>query len=575
MSVVRFFSSILGSLFARSNVFDSNNYLSGAPVRRYYYGSSSGFYSGAGYPGLLYNQQSIEQYLAVMDMLSEVFMFSITGLVVRHIADAVIESMRENLSITVNLSDDESKNNKYVDELYSYMDKIDYKNLLSRILPEYIYYGNYAFALDDDFNLVNLYDPYCVISVLGKNQKEIGYILNSKNGMGFAYKEDSLIFRIGNLDVVLYSQHYEDQVYESLFEEGTPRVKNFSSFYRMNKVLNKQSFNYTRDYIFSASLPLFYYSRMKLREYVIKDLIVMLITIRDLLFPTVLTLSHDYAGTNAGFQVVNLVDQLESILNSYVDVGGIIGVKADLTRILSTLTYSIRILPDYKGFISQLNSLDTSKITEKIDKYKPDLETLADTILAEVGIPAESFRGGMTYWESMKQSERFASRVHAIINTIENSFRWLLETYLKRKHGIGDKINNFVTVKIFDTSMAQVTRSSNALENISSYVSGVFDFINSAIENLDNENINKEEAVSFIKTHLSYVVSNVDNLINWDKVLKSGEEDEEYDEDEEDDEDVFYYQAASEEEGEGGESEEASEEGEAETSEEGGEESEE
>jgi len=565
MSVTRFFSSILGSLFARSNIFDSNNYLSGAPVRRYYYGSGgSGFYSGAGYPGLLYNQQSIEQYLAVMDMLSEVFMFSITGLVVRHIADAVIESMRENLSITVNLSDDERKNNKYAEELYSYMDEIDYKNLLSRILPEYIYYGNYAFALDDDFNLINLYDPYCVISVLGKNQKEIGYILNSKNGMGFSYKEDSLIFRIGNLDVVLYSQHYENQVYESLIEDGTPRVRNFSSFYRMNNVLKKQSASYTRDYIFSASLPLFYYSRMKLREYVIKDLIVMLITIRDLLFPTVLTLSHDYAGTNAGFQVVNLVDQLENILNSYVDVGGIIGVKADLSRILSMLTYSIRILPDYKGFISQLNSLDTSKITEKIDKYKPDLDTLAETILAEVGIPAESFRGGMTYWESMKQSERFASRVNAIINTIENSFRWLLESYMKRKYNISDKMNNFVTVKIFDTSMAQVTRSSNALENVSSYVSGVFDFINNAIENLDNENINKEEAISFVKTHLSYVVSNVDNLINWNKVLKSGEEDEEYDEDE--DEDAFYYQAATEEESEGGEEEETNE-GETETEE--------
>ncbi|MEM5878819.1 MAG: hypothetical protein QXF12_08155, partial [Candidatus Aenigmatarchaeota archaeon] len=420
MSALRFFSSFLAGLFYQSNIYDNRSMLNAGMPQRIYNSSIGGYSATTGYPGLLYNQQTVEQYLAIMDMLAELFMFSVTGLAVRYISEAVLESMKPNISVYVE-HEEEKLSNKYIDKCYKYLDRIGYKDIIYRILPEFIYYGNYSFALDEDYNLLNLYDPYCAISLLGKNQEEVGYILNTPAGMAFAKKSDSNIFRIGNLDMMLYSRTYDIKLTEEEMLEvsNSRRARNFSKFYN-NSSLFKQNSGYIREYVFAASLPLFYYSRVKLREYIIKDLIIMLITIRDLLFPTVLTLSHDYAGTNAGFQVVNLVDQLENILNSYVDIGGIIGVKSDLSRILNTLTYSIRVLPDYKGAISGLNGLDTSKFLEKVDRYKGDLSELLENILSDIGIPIEAFTSKSTYWESLRQSERFSSKVNSVVGTIEN-----------------------------------------------------------------------------------------------------------------------------------------------------------
>ncbi|MEM5877276.1 MAG: hypothetical protein QXF12_00190 [Candidatus Aenigmatarchaeota archaeon] len=537
MSALRFFSSFISGLFYQSNIYDNRSMLNyGMPQRSY--SLSTGYDGSSGYPGLLYNQQTVEQYLAIMDMLAELFMFSVTGLAVRYISEAVLESMKPSVSVYVT-AEDEKLSNKYIDKCYKYLDKIGYKDIIYRILPEFVYYGNYSFALDEDFNLLNLYDPYCAISLLGKNQEEIGYILNTPNGMAFARKSDSNIFRIGNLDMMLYSRNYDIKLSEEEMLEisNSRRARNFSKFYNQSSLL-KQNSGYIREYVFSASLPLFYYSRVKLREYIIKDLIIMLITIRDLLFPTVLTLSHDYAGTNAGFQVVNLVDQLENILNSYVDIGGIIGVKSDLTRILNTLTYSIRVLPDYKGAISSLNGLDTSRFLEKVDRYKGDLTELLENILSDIGIPIEAFTSKSTYWESLRQSERFSSKVNSVVSTIENSFKNLLEKYLKSKYPDLKQKNNFVSIKLFDDPMGRISKSSNALETVSSYLSGSLDLIESMVEKVNNEYYNKEELINFIKTNLSYVISNIETIVNWEKVKEGEGEEEDYLDDE--DEDSFY-----------------------------------
>jgi hypothetical protein len=543
MSTVRFFSSILGQVYAQSNIMDWSRgvmNVNAPPIRANAWG---GFYSGTGggtgYPGLLYNQQTVEQYLAVLDMLSEVFMFSITGLAVRFISEAIIESMREIPSIFINVEDTELAE-KIKNEVEIYLNKIDVINLIKRILNEFIYYGSYAFALDEEFNLHHLYDPHCVISIVTTNHQEVGYLVNTPSGMAIAPAldreefdvMDARIFKIGMPDIILYSRLFTNgeklEEYISYLEEGSYRVKSFSKFYRSNEkdlIVRKDSF--IRKYVFAASLPLFYYSRVKLREYIIKDLVIALITLRDLLFPFVLTMTFD--NPSLYFETQNYADQLETILNSYVDVAGIIGVKADLTRILYSLTYSVRVLPDYKGSISSLQPLNTDLFTQKVDRYKSDMKEILEDILNEVGIPIDAFTAKTTYWEALRQSERFTSKAKTVASSINKAFSTLCEVYVKKfVKDIPEDLHNFVSIDFFDTTMSSITRSSLAATEISNYMDTVMQLVDNTVSAItERQYFNITESINFVKSYLRYVIPHIETVIDWTKVEELAQQNQE------------------------------------------------
>lgn len=175
MSVFKFFSGFLGYLF-RGNIYGYGSgagpyYSMSAPVRSNRFLSQS-----TSYPSLLYNQQTIEQYLAILDMLTEVYMFSISGVATRYISDVILESMREEMSINV-ASNSESFNKKASEYIKGYFRDLQIEDIIKRILPDIVYYGSFSFYLTDKNELRNLYDPHCVITVRSDNYKPVGILL--------------------------------------------------------------------------------------------------------------------------------------------------------------------------------------------------------------------------------------------------------------------------------------------------------------------------------------------------------------------------------------------------------------
>ncbi len=541
MSVTRFFSSLIGGVFAAGNVVDAgyNPYLqgwsNGPPVR-----GQKG--AGTNYPTLLYNQQTVEQYLAVLDMLSEMYMFSIAGISTKFISEAVLTSMTKDISVTVNLKRNKKDLEKVIaSEVQKYLNKIDIKNLIRYVINDVVYYGSYSFWVDaKTLDLEYLYDPYAVITVLGKNQNPIGYLLNTHSGMVFVRKEDANIFRIGSDEIVLYSRIYSlnEEDIKGYLENSSERARKFINHYANSALKNIDTNSFIRDYAFSAALPLFYYSRMRLREYVLKEIVIALVTLRDLLFPTVYTMLYDYPAVN--YTVQNLADQIEDILNSYVDVAGLIGVKGDLTRVLNMITYSVRVLPDFKGFLSNLNAIDTSKMTEKIDKYKSDLNELLEQILNEIAIPSEAFTGRSTYWESLRQSDRFSTKIANICASIENSISNFLESIMPKiiKQNM-IKESGYLKVKLFDLTIADIAKMQNSIETIQNYVTTAFDTLSDTIDRIKSmEHTKPEVTTEFAKNVLYYVFPDVDKMIDFKNLIKTAKE--ELTGDVEEDEDFDY-----------------------------------
>jgi len=481
------------------------------------------------YPGLIFNQQTIEQYYAILDMLSEMYMISIAGLATRFISDAIMESARKELSIYI-----ETEDQDLIDEaskiIYKWLDKVDVYKIIKMIINDIVYYGSYTFSVDEDYNLHNLYDPYSVVSVVGKNMNEIGYLLNTTKGVVFTPKDDANILRFGIPDLMLYSHMFhmdKEQYMEYIEKYKSPRVKHFSKVYdsRNKMYMTEEEKLFIRPYIFIATTPLFYFTRTKLREYVIKDIILALTTLRDLLYPIVFMMQYDYPAIN--YTVQSLADQIEEILNTYADIGGFVGVRADLIRIMNMVTYSIRVLPDFKGYISNLTPLDTSKITEKLDKYRGEMKDLLEDISNDIGWPVDAFNSRITYWESMRQSERFNNRIAYIVQSIEKALSIFLSQMVCKKLGM-KVIDTFVQIQLFDLTISKLMRMSTAQETISSYITGTFDLIDSILSTItEKEGINREKMADLMRSYLSYIVPNPEEIIDWDKVLESANQQEE------------------------------------------------
>ena len=515
MSILKFFSGFFGYLF-RGNIYSygpqGGSYGLGAPMRSARFASPS-----TSYPSLLYNQQTIEQYLAILDMLTEVYMFSISGVATRYIADVILESIRDDLSVTIN-SKSENFNKKVSEYIIGYFNEVNMRDIIKRVLPDIVYYGSFSFYINDRQELVSLYDPHCIITIRSNNYRPVGYLINGVNGMRIMPIEHARMFTIGHDDLYLYSSfaQIQDEYLDELLEYLNKPQSRLGAFSKIrDKLLKEEKEDLFRKYVFTAPTPLFYYTRMQLREYIVKQVVLALTTLRDLLFPLVYTLQYEYPAVS--FTVENLADRIEDILNEYVDISGFMGVKGNLAQILNMITYSIRVLPDFRGSIANLQPIDTDTISRKLDKYKGDLEELLQRIIDDIGVP---FNEKSTYWETAKQNERAATKINSITTAIDASLTNLARWLIKQKYPNAKDYQIYIS--LFDLSYGKLVRMQNAVSNINEYLSSSLDTIRNTIDAITSEDLamylNNQNIGEFLKSNLRHIFYNVNEMIDWETV---------------------------------------------------------
>lgn len=505
MSIFRAFASSFFIPPYSSVGYGPNNYF-GLPSRAAAYPATS-------YPAFLYNLPTAEQYLAILDVLSEMQNFSITGLTTRMITDGLLSSMRDDLHIIA----PDSKHTDYIKKAIS-DNQIPY--ILRGVLDDYIYYGSYTFVIGEEYELLPVYDPVSTVLIMGPRHDVKGYIVNTSEGMTILKEDEKPILYFGTPNLLLYTNAFylnEDDLRYMI--EESPRVRSIQKMF--SSVKDGEFDPFVRHIVYRASAPLFYYSRVKLREYIIKQIVLSLITLKDLLYPVVYLLKHEVSGGSS--MVQDLADQIENILNTYVDAAAITGVRASLQQVLASVTYNIRVLPDFMGSIADLASLDTTKITEKLEKYKTDLKDMLEEILGEVGVPADVVIGRSTWWESMKSSERFmnlvASKAKGIDMGLTNYAYYILSQKFK---GVSP---DQVRVSIFDLPSSKVSSLLTSNESIKGAIEGMFDTISAAIDKIKNtEHINKEVAMETIQSMLRLTIPNSNTIVDWEGILKEDSE---------------------------------------------------
>lgn len=176
-----------------------------------------------------------------------------------------------------------------------------------------------------------------------------------------------------------------------------------------------------RDSQFLASKPLYYGMISKVKEYLLKDKLISLLSIKDLIQPLVFLIGVE--KTTSSQKATELAQNTERLINNYVDTSSFLTGTFSVNELVNALISNVKVLPDFNSALQGMNTLDLSKLSDKVEGMRAEQDATKEDILNTTGVPLDLFLGRASKWEALKTSERLNSKVNTYINIIKTSFQ--------------------------------------------------------------------------------------------------------------------------------------------------------
>lgn len=268
----------------------------------------------------------------------------------------------------------------------------------------------------------------------------------------------------------------------------------------------------------SASVPLFYHHLPKVRELYLKDLVVSILGIKDVIQPDILAMNFE-GGMDID-QAQNMCTDLEDLLNKNSDYSVFNSSTLDYNDLVKLLVDTVRVLPDIEGKLQSLNPVRTTSLQEKIQQVRMEAKELERDVVSSLGVPMDLFEGNSSKWEVIKRSERLQSRVTYYINTLKASIRRLAESVFFHLNGRELKSTDF-RVTLFNESDMDIAAKTNRLQAINELNQTMIQVIVGAERELqESQLVNKSAYYKLLKSNLKEIYPEVgDLLVDIDELL--------------------------------------------------------
>lgn len=404
MSIVREFVNLFSTrAVIKSNILSTNF----TPIGS---GGSSGFRSSGMSPqksnfSAFQPSRFVNDYVTRIDELMGYEQTEIVNTAVGVYKDFVSNYFTESDEIVTFMTDD-PEDKKIEAQINAIFKQIGYKDETKDHLEEIINYGSYSFKVD--WNKVDrkwvryeLQNPYSVITVNRDNAILFHLVLTRDRKL--VQVAPNAIVRIGRP-----LMHLINDLGDNVFDV---EKKDQDSIVKEDTIVNR--------YDMASGFPLFYNIMGKLKEYILKDQMITLLSIKDLIQPLLLLIRVDNKTdpTEANRLAVNT----EELINKYSDLSAIFGANFSINDLLDSILNNIRVLPDYQSVIGDMNSVDLSKVTQKIQDIMSSQDNSKESLFNSIGIPRALFGGDTTKWEAIKGSQRLNSRVASLIGSINGA----------------------------------------------------------------------------------------------------------------------------------------------------------
>lgn len=507
------------------------------PLRSNVYGSGGrGGYSPIGQTGSrLFNSDRKSPLLgnsAASNLLSGYYeriaelkgyqLLDISRLVVNFFADYVINFLSENSKqIVTILNEDGSNNDTVTDRINDILTKdIKIFDYIKDHIHDYIFFGEYFSMLSnyrDDtghlrFRVDELFDPVSVVTKRKRDKDgkiEEVYIARGDDGNVYEIPKNEA-FYIGNINLRLINDLEEGWKEKSKYKK--PEMKSKCEKNR-DKVIRKESFY--------SGEPIFYSLILKVKELVIKELLVSLISLRDLSSVQIFLLQFDKSvpleSANdlcaRATKLANNTNELASFLTSQFDV---------ISFIENVLTQPAKFVPDYNAALGNKNAmLPLDKLSDKLLDILQSLDQCRSNVLSPLGLPStlmDSTSGSK--WAVLQQSERANSRVSSFMNGIKDSVINLVCTIYRTLYNNEELDPSRIKLHISEKTSVEYNNQINQSESITGLINGITGLLQTALQTLDAATplLDSRAFLSYIQNLLKDIDPDTESLITEETI---------------------------------------------------------
>ena len=376
------------------------------------------------------------------------------------------------------------------------------------------------------FRVEELYDPVSVVIKKKKNRDGIieeTYLAKGDDGTTYEIPtKEAFCIGLSNLRLI-------NDLEEGWKDKNKPKVRSpFSEKPKdklsdsgwggenREKVLKKESY--------LTGEPLFYSNILKVKELVVKELLVSLLSLRDLSSPSLYGLAID---KSVPLETANdLCAKVQKMSTSYNELASFLTAQFDATSFIeNALSQNVRFFPDYNATIGNKNQLlPLDKLSDKLIEIMQTVDQCRAGVLSPLGIPATIFDSASgSKWAILQQSERANSRVAYIMAGITSSVVDLICKLNKIIYSSEEELDPAnVKVHLFEKSTVEYNNQLNQSESVSSLVQGISNIFQISLQTLDQLGplVDIEGYLSYIKGLLKQIDPNTDSLINDETIAQ-------------------------------------------------------
>jgi len=385
-------------------------------------------------------------------------------------------------------------------------------------VQDYVFYGGYYSMLRSTkdelghyrFRIEELFDPLSVVIKRKRGEEDM-----ETEEVFLARGEDNVIYEIPKKEMI-YLASSNLRLVNDLSPDWKDKNKKWLERPKDGKGQKGTREKVTRKESYMASEPLFYSLIIKVKELVIKELLVSLISLRDLTSVQLFLLQFDKSVPletanelcARATKLANNTNEISSFLTSQFDV---------VSFIENTLTQSAKFIPDYNSTLGGKNSmLPLDKLSDKLLEIMQTLDQCKSNVLNPLGLPAtiiDSTSGSK--WQVLQQSERANSRVAAFMAGIKDSVTNLVCSIYSTLYG-KELDPSLIKLHISEKTSVEYNNQINQSESINGLVQGISNIIQTSLQTLDLASplIDPEAYLTYVHNLLKDIDPNTENLIN-------------------------------------------------------------
>lgn len=437
---------------------------------------------------------SLNKYMTRLDELGSYLESHITKTAVDVIKDAVVELFVLDNPNIISIPDDpvgEKAVNKILNDIQLG------KHIVGDI-ADIIYYGSYSYSFGlnekNQYELRYLKNPTRVVSGWKDAKLDSFYTYDLDNKMTMYSKDE--VFSISTFD---YKLDLDNNITSDRFKKIIGESERTNLELQQKRLEDeRKSFNVR----YLAGTPLYSNISNKVKEYILKDYLLSILSIKDLIQPIVLLVGME-KSTNLE-EAVDLSRKVENIINQNVDMSFLEAKGLSVKELAMSLIDNIRVLPDYDSKLASMTDLNLDKLSDKIDRIRMDQMTIKEDIINSIGLPLDLFDGRSSRWESIKMSQRFESRIAYYVEMIEKSVILLAQNiYDKLKLPKKIDIEGKITCNLIDMESLQFMKKMSKMESLSEHLQRISDISNTLQMVEQSSIINVDELKKYIANSLN------------------------------------------------------------------------